>query len=108
MIEFIDFSCYYMLKKEKISVFENINFQIEEGDFFVITGPSGCGKSTLLKSILGLGGYFSGDIIVNGRSFEDISGKDNVFGHQKADFLYISKSMIAAADKNFALFDFIR
>ena len=35
-------------------------------------------------------------------------GKGNVFGHQKADFLYISKSMIAAADKNFALFDFIR
>ena len=94
MIEFIDFSCYYMLKKEKISVLENINFQVEEGDFFVITGPSGCGKSTLLKSILGLGGYFSGDIIVNGRSFEDISGKDNVFGYVSQEYsLYPSMTI---------------
>lgn len=94
MIEFIDFSCYYMLKKENISVLENINFQVEEGDFFVITGPSGCGKSTLLKSILGLGGYFSGDIIVNGRSFEDISGKDNVFGYVSQEYsLYPSMTI---------------
>ena len=94
MIKFVDFSCYYMLKKEKIPVLENINFQVEEGDFFVITGPSGCGKSTLLKSILGLGGYYSGDIIVNGRSFEDISGKDNVFGYVSQEYsLYPSMTV---------------
>ena len=94
MIEFIDFTCYYMLKKEKISVLENISFQVEEGDFFVITGPSGCGKSTMLKSILGLGGYYSGNIIVNGRSFEDISGKDNVFGYVSQEYsLYPSMTI---------------
>jgi len=31
----------------------NVNIQIEEGDFIGIMGPSGCGKSTLLN-IIGL------------------------------------------------------
>ena len=87
MIEFIDFSCHYMVKQKKIPVLENVSFQVQEGEFFVITGPSGCGKSTLIKSILGMGGYYSGDILVDGISFEDISGKDNVFGYVSQEYL---------------------
>lgn len=87
MIEFKDFSCHYQVKKKIIPVLENISFQVQEGEFFVVTGPSGCGKSTLIKSILGMGGYYSGDIFVDGVSFEDISGKDNVFGYVSQEYL---------------------
>ena len=31
-----------------------LDFQINDGEFFVVVGPSGCGKSTLLKMISGL------------------------------------------------------
>lgn len=30
---------------------DNISFNINEGEFFVLIGPSGCGKTTTLKMI---------------------------------------------------------
>ncbi len=30
---------------------DNISFDINEGEFFVLIGPSGCGKTTTLKMI---------------------------------------------------------
>ena len=43
---------------------ENINLEVEEGEFFCLVGPSGCGKSTILKIITGIEkptkGEFSG------------------------------------------------
>ncbi|WP_462419682.1 ABC transporter ATP-binding protein [Salinicoccus sp. Marseille-QA3877] len=33
------------------SAVEDVNFKVEEGEFFVIIGPSGCGKTTTLKMI---------------------------------------------------------
>lgn len=35
-------------------VAENLNFTIENGDYFYIVGENGAGKSTLMKTILGL------------------------------------------------------
>ncbi|PMQ01428.1 MAG: zinc ABC transporter ATP-binding protein [Dictyoglomus sp. NZ13-RE01] len=35
-------------------VLENINFSIEEGDFWGIIGPNGAGKTTLIKIIVGI------------------------------------------------------
>lgn len=32
---------------------ENVNFNIEQGEFFSLLGPSGCGKTTLLRMIAG-------------------------------------------------------
>ena len=40
--------------KVKLSVLEDINLEIEHGEFFVFVGPSGCGKSTLLRIMSGL------------------------------------------------------
>ncbi len=51
-------------------VFEDINFQIEEGELVTLLGPSGCGKSTLLRCIAGLTDPDSGHIGVLG---EDIT-----------------------------------
>ena len=45
------------------SVLENINFEIEAGDYFCIVGENGSGKSTLMKTILGLKPIISGEII---------------------------------------------
>lgn len=36
------------------TVFEDIHFNIEQGEFITLLGPSGCGKSTLLRSLQGL------------------------------------------------------
>lgn len=39
---------------ENMVVFENVNFEIESGDYVCIVGENGSGKSTLMKSVLGL------------------------------------------------------
>ena len=41
---------YWQADKE-ISVLNNINLEIEEGEMISITGPSGSGKTTLLNII---------------------------------------------------------
>ncbi len=45
-----DFSLRY--KSSKNNVFENIRFEISNGDIVVIDGENGCGKSSLIKAIL--------------------------------------------------------
>lgn len=48
---------------EKELVLKDINFKLQEGDFFAITGPNGGGKSTLIKIILSILKPKSGEVI---------------------------------------------
>ena len=53
------------------TVFEDIDFTIEQGEFVTLLGPSGCGKSTLLRSLAGLNPVDSGVIAVDGEDITD-------------------------------------
>lgn len=48
----------------KIPVLNNINLEIEEGEFLALMGPSGSGKTTLLNLIAGIDKPDNGDVIV--------------------------------------------
>jgi phospholipid/cholesterol/gamma-HCH transport system ATP-binding protein len=45
---------------------ENLDFQVADGEIFVILGGSGCGKSTLLRHLIGLEQPLRGTIRVRG------------------------------------------
>ena len=45
---------------------QNIDLQVEKGEFVSLLGPSGCGKSTLLRLVSGLTAATSGKVAVNG------------------------------------------
>lgn len=47
-------------------LFENINFDVHEGEIFIILGGSGCGKTTLMKHMLGLYQPLAGSIVIDG------------------------------------------
>ena len=53
------------------TVFENIDFSIEKGEFITLLGPSGCGKSTLLRSLAGLNKVDAGEIWVDQENITD-------------------------------------
>ncbi|MEB7780884.1 phosphonate ABC transporter ATP-binding protein [Mammaliicoccus fleurettii] len=55
---------------------DNINLNIEKGDFAVIVGLSGAGKSTLLRSINRLHDISEGEIVIEGKSISKASGKN--------------------------------
>ena len=48
---------------------ENLTFDINRGDIFVIMGGSGCGKSTLLRHLVGLIEPAKGEILYDGFNF---------------------------------------
>ena len=50
----------YSLKNSNLSILENINFKLKEGNIVSIMGPSGCGKSTFLNIVGMLDSEFLG------------------------------------------------
>lgn len=62
----------YKYPLTKTSVLQNINLQIDEGEFVAVIGPNGAGKSTLCYTLAGFvphffKGEFSGTVEVAGR-----------------------------------------
>lgn len=62
------------LKKvyDGITILEDINLEIEDGEIVSILGPSGCGKTTLLNLILGIAEADGGRILFNGQDITEV------------------------------------
>ncbi|MEO9338781.1 ABC transporter ATP-binding protein [Mesorhizobium sp. SB112] len=54
-------------KSGPLTVLDDINIDIQSGEFYVIVGASGCGKTTLLRTIQGLEKPSTGSIEMDGR-----------------------------------------
>jgi multiple sugar transport system ATP-binding protein len=59
-----------------ISVIQNLNLEIADGEFMVFVGPSGCGKTTLLRMIAGLEEISQGDILFGDERVNDVDPAD--------------------------------
>lgn len=77
-------------KLEELSVLENINLSIEEGELVCLLGPSGCGKTTLLRLIAGLDYPSSGEIVANGEVVKKPSGDRAVIFQQYSLFPWLT------------------
>ncbi len=68
----------YRYRGQPRNALDDINLDLEEGDFLVVMGPSEAGKSTLAATINGLvphffKGKFKGDVVVLDRNTRDFS-----------------------------------
>ena len=57
----------------RITLFENINLKIKEGDLVALVGPSGSGKSSLLHLLALLDEPTKGEIILNNKQTKNLS-----------------------------------
>ena len=56
----------FMKDGEPLTILEDINLDIEKGEFICLLGPSGSGKSTLLNAMAGFELVTSGSITIDG------------------------------------------
>ena len=67
-------SCIYE-GSDKLAV-DNLNLDIEDGEFIVLVGPSGSGKSTALRMLAGLEDIDEGAIEIGGKDMTGVPSKD--------------------------------
>lgn len=73
-----------------IKVLDDVNLNIEDGEFVCLLGPSGCGKTTLLRLIAGLDQPTSGEVIADGETVKKPSGDRAVIFQQYSLFPWLT------------------
>jgi len=75
MIKLTGINKIYRTEEIETQALENVNLEVQRGEFLSIMGPSGCGKSTLLNIMGLLDSPTSGNIEINGTCIENMNDK---------------------------------
>lgn len=64
---------------------DDVSFEVQDGEYFVLLGPTGSGKTVLLESIAGITGIRGGEICIDGRNVNALTVQERKvgFAHQK-------------------------
>lgn len=70
-------------------VLENINLQLDQGEFVTLVGANNCGKSTFLRILLAAEAFSQGEVACKGRAYPDkpdvsrilVNEQDGLFPH---------------------------
>ena len=65
-------SKHYLQGELQVNALDEINLQVEEGEFTALVGPSGSGKTTLLNIIGGLDAPTQGSTQLNGTDITEL------------------------------------
>jgi sulfonate transport system ATP-binding protein len=80
----------FQIGSKTVEVLDDINLEIQPGEFVSIVGSSGCGKSTLLKLIVALEDLTEGEILVAGEGVTEPSDKCNMVFQEPRLFPWLS------------------
>ena len=85
----------YKVGTEKVVALDNINLEIEKGEFCCIVGTSGSGKSTLLNQLAGLEKPTKGTVTVNGEVVSKMNEKElAIFRQNNIGFIFQSYNLM--------------
>lgn len=95
MIKLTGINKIYRTNEIETLALENVNLDVEKGEFVSIMGPSGCGKSTLLNIMGLLDAPSRGKIEINGTSVENMKDKElAAFRNKTLGFVFQSFHLI--------------
>ena len=77
-------------------IIDNISFEVQRGEVFVILGGSGSGKSTLLKHMIGLYPPASGKIFLDGDDITSTEGDERLRILRKIGVMYQSGALFGS------------
>src|SRR3989304_2733100 len=77
-------------------IIDNISFEVNRGEIFVILGGSGCGKSTVLKHMIGLYELASGKILIDGEDIAKAEGEGRINILKKIGVAYQSGALFGS------------
>ena len=97
MIKLTGINKIYRTDEIETQALENVNLEVQKGEFLSIMGPSGCGKSTL-RNIMGLlDTPTSGTIEINGTRTETMNDKElAAFRNKSLGFVFQSFHLISS------------
>lgn len=85
----------YGKKDNKVVALDNVNIEVEKGEFVAIIGASGSGKSTLLHQIGGVDGPTGGKVIIDNEDIYKLKEESlAVFRRRKIGFVFQSFNLI--------------
>lgn len=90
-IQLVNVCRQYHLGSADVDALNNINLDIDQGDFIALVGPSGSGKSTLLNLLGGLDRPTSGEINVQGISLHT-ANEEELTGHRRHNVGFVFQS----------------
>jgi phospholipid/cholesterol/gamma-HCH transport system ATP-binding protein len=70
------------------TLLEGVNLSVLSGEAFVLIGPSGQGKSTLLKIMAGLIEPSSGEVLIDGKNYREMSALERAKVARKMGMLF--------------------
>ena len=80
---------YYGNKSNLTKAIDNINFDVNKGEFVGIMGASGSGKTTLLNCISTIDRVTAGHIIISGKDITKLKGNNlNKFRREELGFIF--------------------
>ena len=95
MIKLTGINKIYRTEEIETQALENVNLEVQKGEFLSIMGPSGCGKSTLLNIMGLLDIPTSGTIEINGTHTENMGDKElAAFRNKTLGFVFQSFHLI--------------
>ena len=95
MIKLTGINKIYRTEEIETQALENVNLEVQKGEFLSIMGPSGCGKSTLLNIMGLLDTPTSGSIEINGTHTESMDDKElAAFRNKTLGFVFQSFHLI--------------
>ena len=69
----------YDTPERKVHALEDVNLQIQDGEFICLVGLSGCGKTTLLNILAGFVEITAGEVLMDGKKLDFGYDKGVVF-----------------------------